>query len=79
MSVLVHKHSEGPGAVPVMKSSVLKRSKKLSNWLSRRRARARMSSFLSGFPVNAISSSTTAANLAGGADGWVKKADEGHL
>jgi len=50
-------------AVPVMKSSVMRRSKKLSNWLSRRLARARISIFLSGLPVSAISSSTTAANL----------------
>ena len=46
-----------------MKSSVMRRSKKLSNWLSRRRARARISIFLSGLPVSATSSSTTAANL----------------
>ena len=49
--------------VPVMKSSVMSRSKKLSNWLSLRLARARISIFLSGLPVSAISSSTTAANL----------------
>ena len=49
--------------VPVMNSSLIKRSKKLSNWLSLRLAKARMSIFLSGFPVRAISSSTTAANL----------------
>ena len=49
--------------VPVMNSSLIKRSKKLSNWLSLRLAKARMSILLSGFPVRAISSSTTAANL----------------
>lgn len=48
---------------PVINSSVIRWSKKLSNLLSLLRARARMSSFLSGFPDNAISSSTTAANL----------------
>ena len=46
-----------------MNSSLISRSKKLSNWLFRRLARARMSIFLSGLPVNAISNSTTAANL----------------